>query len=177
MGRKQSAMSSSNKSGGLALSTPSEPDETEQSGCSMSTVESKKCRLEEGPDGKPVQKCEILRRVMRQCPGKPVEELESTREETTNSVDASSGFEHFDAGPLDSSLNENFGAFHSMFEDFAGMFEKDFRSAFPSFPEEHGFPQGPCFPRFPRRSHGPEDVKRKKKPFPAGFSGDDFQEA
>merc|ERR1711977_223967 len=75
------------------------------------------------------------------------------------------------------SLNENFGAFHSMFEDFAGMFEKDFRSAFPSFPEEHGFPQGPFFPRFPRRSHGPEDVKRKKKPFPAGFSGDDFQEA
>ena len=79
----------------------------------MSTVSSRKCKIEEGPDGKPLQKCEvrkrslvfapttfvsffeltlssyiiqILRRVLRQCPGKPVEELESTREETTNAV-------------------------------------------------------------------------------------------
>eukprot|EP00873_Tetraselmis_striata_P017032 jgi/Tetstr1/437296/TSEL_002780.t1 len=52
-------------------------------GCSYRTLVTTECHVEPGPDGAPVRRCEMLRRTFRQCPGRPMEELESTTEETT----------------------------------------------------------------------------------------------
>jgi len=51
--------------------------------CSFKTVVSTRCYMETGPGGAPTRRCETLRRKFRQCPGMPVEEVESSVEETT----------------------------------------------------------------------------------------------
>ena len=183
---------------GWKVFSSSASEASPEDNCSVSTVESKNCRIEEGPDGKLVQRCEVLRRGLRQCPGKPVEELESTREETTSGVGTGRELFRSEGGgprhPFSEDPFETFGRFHSLMEDLSGIFDEDSR---PSFPNEDGglFPKNfrDQFERFfdEGSSHGHRHHyhsnksdgrggkgskhQQKKKSF-AGM-GDDFQEA
>eukprot|EP00192_Tetraselmis_astigmatica_P021068 CAMPEP_0117670136 /NCGR_PEP_ID=MMETSP0804-20121206/12567_1 /TAXON_ID=1074897 /ORGANISM="Tetraselmis astigmatica, Strain CCMP880" /LENGTH=262 /DNA_ID=CAMNT_0005478365 /DNA_START=332 /DNA_END=1120 /DNA_ORIENTATION=- len=78
-----------------AVSPHSDASFSSEAGCVYKTVVSTQCFMERGEDGSPTRRCETLRRRFRQCPGRPVEELESTVEKSTE--------DHF---PASSSSNE-----------------------------------------------------------------------
>ena len=120
-------------------------------GCSISKLESKTCTTVEGPDGKPVRKCEVVRRLLRRCPGKPVEEVESTREETTESL----GSGHADlasSSPDFAQLQESMERFNTLFEDFAGVLGGDRRGRFFAGDDFEDLARGFGF-AFPPRFH------------------------
>ena len=135
-------------------------------GCSVSKLESKTCTtVVEGPDGNPVRKCEVVRRLLRRCPGKPVEEVESTREETTESL----GSGHADlasSSPDFAQLQESMERFNTLFEDFAGVLGGDRRGRFFAGDDFGGF-------AFPPRFHDGGGSGRGRE---GGVNPGEFQE-
>jgi hypothetical protein len=151
----------------------------------MSTTESRNCRIEEGPDGKLVQKCEILRRVLRRCPGKPVDEIESRREETTTPV--GSGAESFSMqqqqDPLpfpnfEDHLEQGLGGFLSSMEKmFSTVFENEFPQPGERKHNSNEMPMPRPFGSFPRFEHFHDNRKQKQEKNNKSGLGGDFQEA
>uniref|UniRef100_A0A7S2Z3G3 Uncharacterized protein n=1 Tax=Chloropicon laureae TaxID=464258 RepID=A0A7S2Z3G3_9CHLO len=145
--------------------------------CQTSTVMSRKCFVEEGPDGKPVQKCEVLRRVLRHCPGKPPEEVESTREETTSSIPDpfASSFEGLNSLPSPFPQTD-------FWSPFGGEGEKEREKRLHSLFEEmlQDFADFPGFPgRVPKKGSERDQGKGKHKhkvPFSTDFY-ENFQDA
>ena len=66
---------------------------------------------------------QILRRVLRRCPGQPEQVLESTREETVSPLPLDEGFGYYD-GDMKKRLYESLEKSFEPFREFSSLFGK-----------------------------------------------------